>query len=93
MIKVDEYELRRLEDERRDFKNLFFMLLVVFIIVVSASAIYYGIAPYRYCKSWGGVMYENNVCYITKNMDLCIDNEGYITNSPFKIPRGLTNET
>lgn len=63
--------------------TVFLALLVVFLmflfIMIKISS------PQYYCEKWGGKLYQDNNCYLTADMDLCITPEGMIQRKMFHV--------
>lgn len=68
---MDEKELRK------------FIIMLIIIVLIEWGFILFLLTSRSklerdLCEDWGGKLYEDNVCYLVKDLDKCIDQEGFI---------------
>ena len=71
-------------------KNIFKFFFVFFALSFIVFVYFIDTAPFYYCNKWGGTLYNNNECYITTNLSLCIDTNGGLRETKFNLNKNIS---
>lgn len=74
------------EKELRKFSIMLIIIILVEMTIIMILLNARANLEKDLCEKWGGKLYEDDHCYLIKEMDKCLDSEGFIRDSA----RGLT---